>query len=770
MVYNKHMGNTVFKKTISTVTVMLIGASSFACSSGGREYEVIKESDPWYGCTSFEVADLYPSDLYDYVDYQTVGATDGSVYIRVEAEKRYEGDINEMSDEELLDIYELSILQFTFEGELIGKNDYLGITDDGLYRMLYKAWVSDGELFILEQITDAEGSPARFLLNGEEAAVPEVLGSYSDISVSDVYSSSGYMIYRFRRRGALLDVIGVVRPDGSSYALNPYDFFPEGISVIVDSYIPAEDGKVIIPVVATDNEIVYTSLDLEAGTLTELTGLYGTTSNYWMENCGDKIIARDYSGLNLVDGTTGDVTKLLDYNDADAPFGDILESETLYVSDDGSEIVLGTFTRISGGYGYRIMHLERAAVNPHAGKTVLTLTVDEDYYPDESDLFALNLYNRSSSSSFIKFVFPYNDIGEYQQIDADIILTGESYEGPSDKELYVDLSPYLDLDNERYFMNAIDAARSGDALYRVPLNITASGIMTASVNLPEGQRGFTFDSYLQFVDETCNGADPMTQTPGYSMSKPEYFAKLFMNMSELFISGGRVNLEGDEFRQLMMFVDEHGSEEVPEETGTVGNHNSAVDAVIAAIETHNARLDGTFGAVYGTLYSFDDYISEYMQYGEGLGVYGLPSFDGRGPQTVSNEFVSISAETAYPDECAEYIRLLLSTEVQEQMSFNPVNREALRTVAEEMLEIHNEEAALAGERGLATIFTVQIPPESVDRYMEILSSSYEGANAGWSVEEILLEESSAYFYGSRSLEDVIPVMQDRIQTVLDENS
>ena len=63
-----------------------------------------------------------------------------------------------------------------------------------------------------------------------------------------------------------------------------------------------------------------------------------------------------------------------------------------------------------------------------------------------------------------------------------------------------------------------------------------------------------------------------------------------------------------------------------------------------------------------------------------------------------------------------------------------------------------------------------VPEDSVDKYIELLSSSYGGTNLGQAIEEIIKEEASAYFSGSKSLDDVIPVMQRRIQTVLDEAS
>ena len=90
----------------------------------------------------------------------------------------------------------------------------------------------------------------------------------------------------------------------------------------------------------------------------------------------------------------------------------------------------------------------------------------------------------------------------------------------------------------------------------------------------------------------------------------------------------------------------------------------------------------------------------------------------------------------------------------------------MRSLAEEQLKLFNDEIDLETKYGIYN--ARKVPQESVDSYMEILSSSYAGMNAGGAIENILKEESSSYFAGEKSLDDVINVMQKRIQTVLDE--
>ncbi len=72
-------------KFISALLVMFIALSSVSCASKKKNYEVIKETDPWYEVTSFETSDLYSSDVYDYCYLEKIGASEDSVYMKAEA-------------------------------------------------------------------------------------------------------------------------------------------------------------------------------------------------------------------------------------------------------------------------------------------------------------------------------------------------------------------------------------------------------------------------------------------------------------------------------------------------------------------------------------------------------------------------------------------------------------------------------------------------------------------------------------------------------------
>ena len=237
-------------------------------------------------------------------------------------------------------------------------------------------------------------------------------------------------------------------------------------------------------------------------------------------------------------------------------------------------------------------------------------------------------------------------------------------------------------------------------------------------------------------------------------------------MSELYIYDNRAHLDEDAFRELVMYVDEYGSEVDRTLEEALEEHNLAIQDTVNAIRNRTANIEGREGAVYGDFSTFSDYLDEYEDYGEGLGVYGLPSFDGRGPQAVSTEFVSIYSDTGYKEACIGFVKLLISTDIQKYSDFNPVNREALRSVCEDKLDTYNRIQHVQKEYGFST--ATEYSSEMIDKYIGILSSAHGTVNVGREIETILQEESSSYFNGNKSLDDVIPVLQTRVQRVLDE--
>ena len=91
----------------------------------------------------------------------------------------------------------------------------------------------------------------------------------------------------------------------------------------------------------------------------------------------------------------------------------------------------------------------------------------------------------------------------------------------------------------------------------------------------------------------------------------------------------------------------------------------------------------------------------------------------------------------------------------------------MRYVSEQKLEAYNKSIEIESKYD-KSVEKTKLTNDIIDKYEEVLSSSDGGMSEGSAIESILMEESSSYFNGQKSMDDVITVMQKRLQTVLDE--
>ena len=154
---------------------LLFALQITSCSSKNKGYEVIKESDPWYECTTFEVSDLYPESEYEYSNFETIGALDGAIYIKADAQKIFEGSFKDLTEEEILQYYETAILKLSFDGELLEKTDYITSYNDGTIRYLNRAWISDGKLNLLESVYKDDIRSQTYIFDGREIDLAKIV-------------------------------------------------------------------------------------------------------------------------------------------------------------------------------------------------------------------------------------------------------------------------------------------------------------------------------------------------------------------------------------------------------------------------------------------------------------------------------------------------------------------------------------------------------------------------------------------------------------------
>lgn len=464
-------------------------------------------------------------------------------------------------------------------------------------------------------------------------------------------------------------------------------------------------------------------------------------------------------------------------------YGTILEA-------DGEHFVI-TNTLYELGYDTLMVYtFDKADSNPNAGKTILNIGVIG--YPYAAASEAVSRFNQTNDKYYAQFQIYDIDYSELQDSSShdekdyenfylnktsemaneltmdllagegpDIILDVASYKQLNTEEYLYDISDILDeVKDIDVFDNVIEASKVDGKLYNFPLSFTIAGIFAQEKDV-KGDVGFTFDEYAEYVDKVCNGQNPMKY-----MGRTQVLNILLGAMSDEFYDDkGNVSFKNDAFYDLAAYC----LDNVPEEYDW-GDDDYYYDGVGVGYS-----LGGEDSLGFTDLYSIYSYINVSQQYKNDIGFYGIPSNDGRGPSIGVESSIAISAACGDYEGAKEFVKFLFTDDAQsmwEDGYINPIFVDACIEVSKKEIAENNkqydQQLKYVTEKELASWGWFRCDESIIDDYIEILKSANSINSMDPSIFLIIMEEIPYYFDGSKKIEDVAAVIEDRAQTVIDE--
>lgn len=818
-------------KVMSVALVCAIAFSAAACdkkkNNGGdegsgagmqetsRRGQKITDDSPWYESTSATFSPEYDkSKKAQYLFSDLIGADEKYVVVRSSGNYELPADFNwanysskdvEISILTVVDRATMKSVSSVDLTKYYGKSSYMnGLSySDGKIKAVISDYDSVNDQatnkeYTIDPATGKEVESKLLDLNITSGKDYKI-GDYKITAVQNWESEQYYTLTISSSDGNT--VSAEVRKAGK----NTYD---------LPAIIPLEDGKALVPAIV-ENDRCFFELDLKTGSLTEK----DAKEYEWLNTdfLFSSIIGRDgmayYSspvGIAKIDTKNRKTEQVFSFSWC-GENRSILSNLTVGDITEDSILLCGT-----AGYGqaytnssvndFTIMQLTKAAKNPNAGKTVMELYVP-DGYVNEKIADAINKFNTTNSDYFIEVSGRYTNNGAYnyngQFTNEDEVetanLNGDAKvgtklaidlingEGPdllmnvanfgqlNSSNYLVDLSKYTgNLDNEKYFANIAEASKTDGKLYQLILCYGIQGIQTDSKYAGASGVGFTTEEYKKFLSNELNGKDVITS------GQAIYFTRLFNAMRDKFIAGGKADFSGPEFAELAKFVKENVQERARNWNDPSGEYPVADGPVygggvgVLAFKGDRLLAEGQKG-FFTTCYGIGSYLYGITELKGGTAFLGIPSADGRGPQFVPHVSIAISAQAVNADACGEFVKLLLSEEIQESLALNDefvLSRTAYRKIAQTAVDFYNNE----GRGNIYSENDVKNNPNSVITFskehidgLEKIISSCSGSNAGdASINLILIEEMPAYFLGQKDLESVIAIAQDRVQKVLSE--
>lgn len=797
---------------LGLISSMLMTFFTSCSTSGSREK--IDSDTPWYEVNKITIGDDVDKSSFDYYYSDFICATEDTLFFNASGSYKFPEDFDWETDNYLdytynaIDVYDfagnqidsIDVMQAYRDADLgdntnidsiskVGDEIYIDVSsysDDWSVRTLYRAklGLQTRELSSFEVVEDDEDTLQ---------IVNEESGSYERSFIVGDYTIKTFWLSVSGDTNASY-IFLLTDSDGNSTKLDMREVFPGVEMFDIPTIIDMNDGTGLI-ICSGSGETSYYTIDTNNMSVVKDDDDMSWLENYYynisyVEGCGSVIVNED--GINRIDFENKTLEPIFDFNNTNANRYDLNGLTPVLITED--KVVLSGYS-YAPSFDYSssdtcIYIFNRADNNPNSGKMILRIAGLSDFNYSICD--AICRYNDSSEDYFIQIdtrysitkFYDYSDdsdtsyeerveqaslsLGNQLSIDLisgdgpDIIIDGAAYSQLNNEDYLLDLSEYVSgLDSDKYFTNIMDAARTGDSLYQLPITFAIQGITTNASNVDDGQIGFTYDQYVEFVDEICNGDDPI----GY-YGQVDMFIKGLELMPDLMMENGRVNYDNEAFTALAEYVRDHVNDTID------------VDDNFEYATTYDDSY-GSSDASYEYIVDMRTYINSIADSTTSKVLLGLPTFDGRGPVVSSYNSVAVASALSNDEEkaCLEFVSLLIGDDTQHMLGIEagiPINCNSFMSVGEGFVDQHNRQLTEWYEGWTETDFIQNgvnpnpIEYSSIEDFETLILAASSWVTSDGAVNAIIREEIPAYFEGDKTLDQVVEVLQNRVQTLLDE--
>lgn len=781
-------------RNTALILVLALSLPVFAAGCGRKNSG--KGDNSWYDARTLDIKLSYEEAEYDQLLSDVVGLIGDKVIVHVNYYKDLPDDFDFISGDrtpyqgDSVEIYDLEgkFLKSYNCKEFADQKGIPGVVSVDMH-------IAGDKLMIPYESFDDRGQSSN-VVAFVDIESGKVTGTYetepSDKYIREFVTSGGYTAYCFGKRDDMnFQEIEIVSEDGSKKTV-PF----KGSEAAWDSGYPIidiGDAKIMVPYMKLRsgvwNGISYYLVDLKNATVKDsgddmiwAGGFDYVYTASWVKDLG--VVCADEDGLFKLDFEGKKTERVLNYDRCDANLY-LLRRLKLFRCENGRYVFGGSvytenYTDFTSCLS--VIILQESDNDPTVGKTELTAASFDvlDYNTAE----AVRIFNQNSSKYHLSFDPQYYlaNLTDYKQHDSeenidlksgmrlvdklkvdilagegpDIILNSISETGSLESVIFADLSG--DIKADGCFGNIFDACKSEGKLYTVPLSFQLSGICTDSVYVKDGQTGFTFEEYEKFVKTVCNGTDP------FEMENTEYFTYILSIMYDTFVKAGKEpDFNMPEFQALAEYVRENVTYTPPEEP----------DFTIKTLDDKTHAVCKNFSSVIAYASAFDHTTHKTV-------VLGAPSAAGTGPAFSIINSAAVSASSKNKEGAVEFIKLLLSEDIQlgyAKTGFSmPVNISTYEESSKTLIGMYNGEREKLIEKGFANQDLLNfgmlypISADEVKNFEDVIKTGGAVYRYDPAVLVIMREEMPAYFKGQKSLDQVIVIINSRVKTYLSERT
>ena len=425
--------------------------------------------------------------------------------------------------------------------------------------------------------------------------------------------------------------------------------------------------------------------------------------------------------------------------------------------------------------------LKKADKNPNAGKKIIELALPPKSGVTDYLAKAIYGFNRTDNEYLIRVWDKYKTgfaigraFGTVNEDDQQVFSMIQDLKGDDAPDLaigiqknyamrddvFMDLSGFLDPEVlDKQYSNIFEAGRINGKLYFLPVTLEIEGLVTNSELLKDGAAGITFEEYDELVNDAMHGFSPYDYPGSQFNNKRDFLLSCIDTKSA--IEGETVEFGTEQFRAAVRYTGENIQYD---------DEKSIPDEYIYDLNRYRGEC------YYAKIDDYLDYVHACFRPKGRYNIIGTPSADASGPRFKALETISVSATTDMEEGCKKFLNYLFSGEAfsSSDCEFRQIvtNKEIMSRNIETLTVLNNdafgryrveiESGAFIPVPGLDKLNGDKKATDDMrESFLNSLSTISVYYYEDYTIVGFVMEELAPYYAGDRSLDDVIKYLDDR---------
>ena len=606
---------------------------------------------------------------------------------------------------------------------------------------------------------------------------------HDDTLYLSYYGDNGMVLQAMSLDGTLGKTVPVF-PDGTDGYMNNMFFTADGKMIVSANIYGADNSKQLI-----------ITLDLATGERTELDAKndYRLTNSLFAGPDGT-FYCSDQSGIYTVDPTTLAKTEILNY----------INSDYIYAYGNYTVLPDGRIATFRGNFNpgdntstYAVTIFTKVPDSEITPKYIITVASAGYAYNLQEQIVKYNLASEEYRIKYVDYT-QYNtdddpDAGQTRLGDdilagnvPDVLIADQQFSVSKyvSKGLFADLYTFIDKDESMkradFLENILTGCEIDGKLYEIPTNFYIQGLIGPKETIDT----FRDLTIREFVDKLSALPEGVTFFRDGDFIREDLLLSMFLTNYQNFIDRktGKCSINNDECRALLEFAKMMPEKTLWDREG-FDSENFDWDAY------NNMFRDGKALAQKVSIGDFSgirDYAYSYGKDTE-LDFIGFPAPDRAGMSfTTANLKFLVSAKGSFPDAAWDFVKIFLADDYQTNQSWGfPVKKAALDAKKQTMLDQIKENEKNRDENGdnpddgiiigMARdtmiddiYYRREVTAADVETVYGYACTASKQFVYDTSLFDIINEEASAYFAGTKTLDEILPLMESRITIFLSE--